>query len=499
MQLTEELQRLLFGVLIALGIVGLAAGYYAIVGPMTVLEREDNLRRIEAEGERDRGDIYDRQGRLLVTSLEDENSTQRTRRYLHPSFNSALGYFSLIYGTAGPENAFDSLLRGENIATDDLQTYIQQDLLHRPPQGTDLRLTFDFDVQRALVTALEANGCNAQPELQRPGCAGVVLSVPDSGVMAMVSYPTYDPNNLDATWEDLLEASSTPFFNRVLQGQYQPGGIFTTVMLTVAMINQYNPGDTFNNAADVVRVGDVAQVCTTSPPSDMLTLQEAYRFGCPAPFAQVVAEIGIDRVERVYSLYNFDDPLNLPGYVVIPADPNGENTPLPTVEPIPETADGDLTLADILGQGDITVSPLHLAAVTAAVINGGNAPAPYTLMSTRIPDQSEWVAANRTRQVLPITTLETSAHLQNLMRAAVEDGIANSAARDGYDIGGHVALAYTGDTTNVWFIGWVRTAAREGAVIAILLEETDDLNRAATIGGDVLAVAADMLAPIGEE
>jgi len=493
MQFTTELQRLLRGILISLGIVGLAAGYYAIVGPLTLLEREDNLRLLEAQGEIARGNIYDRDERLLVTSVESDNSTQRVRRYQHPSFNSALGYFSLIYGVAGAEAAYDEQLSGADLQTDDLSRYIEQDLLHQAPQGTDLRLTFDLDVQRALVNALEANGCIAQPELTDSGCAGVVLSIPDGGVLGMVSYPTYDPNQLDAQWQELISAPSTPFFNRALQGRYQPGGIFSTVMLTVAVINQYTATSTFQNAADVVRVGEVAQVCTASPPSDTLTLREAYQYGCPAPLAQVVTEIGIKRVEPVYNLFRFDEPLTLPGYVVIPVDPTAELTPVPTVEATPNPLPEDLTLADIMGQGDITVSPLHMAAVTAAMINGGNAPLPYTLISTRTPGTSTWTPTNRMQQFLPITTQETSARLQNLMRTAVETGIAQPAAREGYDIGGHVGLAFTGQTTQVWFIGWVRTAAREGAVIAILLEDSNDLNTVADIGGDVLAATANAI------
>lgn len=498
MQFTTELQRLLFGTIIALGVVGLAAGYYAIVGPLTLLEREDNLRLLEAQGEVARGDVYDRADRLLVTSVEADNSTQQIRRFRHPSFNSALGYFSLTYGVAGVEAAYDGQLSGADIQTDDLNTYIEQEIFHRTPQGTDLQLTFDLEVQRALVTALEANGCFADPALTESGCAGVVLSVPDGGVLGMVSYPTYDPNQLDAQWEDLIDAPSTPFFNRALQGQYQPGGVFKTVMLTVAVINQYTADDRFENAADVVRVGEVAQVCTASPPSDVLTLRETYQYGCPAPFAQIVEKIGIQRVEPVYNLFSFDEQVTLSGFVTIPLDPDAEITPQPTPEATPDPTTDDLTLADIMGQGDITVSPLHMATVTTAMINGGNAPRPYTLIATRPPDANTWARANRMTQPLPITTQETSARLQNLMRNAVETGIAQGAARDGYDIGGHVGLAFTGQTTQVWFIGWVRTAAREGAVIAVLLEDTDDLDRAAAIGGDVLATAADAITSTGD-
>ena len=58
--------------------------------------------------------------------------------------------------------------------------------------------------------------------------AVVVLNIPSGEVLAIVSLPTYDPNTLDTNWEQLTQAAGKPFFNRALQGAYQPGGTLET-------------------------------------------------------------------------------------------------------------------------------------------------------------------------------------------------------------------------------------------------------------------------------
>ncbi|NJO83780.1 MAG: hypothetical protein HC828_13935, partial [Blastochloris sp.] len=116
-QFTREIDRLLAGLLVAFGIVVLAAAYWAIVGPDTLLAREDNPRLVERERAIARGALYDRQDRLLAESLPNEAGVM-VRQYAEPLMNGAVGYFSYRYGTAGAEAAFNTILRGDTIPRD---------------------------------------------------------------------------------------------------------------------------------------------------------------------------------------------------------------------------------------------------------------------------------------------------------------------------------------------------------------------------------------------
>ncbi len=107
MHFTREINRLTTALLILLGIVALVATYWAVVGPDTILLRQDNPRLVQAESQIHRGDIVDRNGTLLATSNINSDGSF-TRQYLYPEMNSALGYASIRYGVGGAEAAFNS-------------------------------------------------------------------------------------------------------------------------------------------------------------------------------------------------------------------------------------------------------------------------------------------------------------------------------------------------------------------------------------------------------
>ena len=188
MYFTREINRLMTGLLVLLGIVALAATYWAVVGPDTILLRQDNPRLVQAEAQIHRGDIVDRNGTVLATSTINSDDSY-TRHYLHPEMDSALGYASLRYGVGGAEAAYNSIVRGDDTGKDFLSQFANE-LLHRDQRGSDIRLTFDLSIQQQAVKAMGTHTGSI-----------VVLDIPSGQVLAMVSLPTYDPNTLDANWE----------------------------------------------------------------------------------------------------------------------------------------------------------------------------------------------------------------------------------------------------------------------------------------------------------
>ena len=80
------------------------------------------------------------------------------------------------------------------------------------------------------------------------------------------------------------------------------------------------------------------------------------------------------------------------------------------------------------------------------------------------------------------------------MRYAVANGAAQNAGRPDIDIGGHAALAVSGDGSLAWFVGFATFAGNEGAAVAVVLENSDDTGLAANIGGTALEAAQAALA-----
>jgi peptidoglycan glycosyltransferase len=359
-------------------------------------------------------------------------------------------------------------LRGDDLPHN-LSSYLTRDLLHLPQRGSDIRLTFDLNVQEAIYQAMQGHTG-----------AVVALDVPSGAVLGMISLPTYNPNTLDEDWARLLTATNDPFFNRAIQGEYQPGGVMQTPLITAAFIANEPLDSVIEGAAEIVELDGIEIACAERPPSNRLTFSEAYAFACPAPFADLFNRLGEETVQETVDLFQLGRNFTLPGFVVEPDPAAVTPTAILQLHTPLETA---------LGQGALTVSPLDIAVMTAAVINDGNAPQPYALTATRAPDSEIWTPIQTVLPTIPVTTAETSRRIQELMRSATIIGSARPAARSGMTIGGHASLAYSGDGTQAWFIGFVITGQRQGVVVAVVLENTDRATDAAAIGGQILQTA----------
>lgn len=468
MQFTREVNRLLIGLLVCFAVVTIAAAYWAIVGMDTLLLREDNPRRVEAEASILRGDIVDRNGELLVTSTQTDTGGV-LREYFQPEMNGALGYYSLRYGVSGVEEAYNPVLRGDDLERD-LTTSLADNYLHRPQEGSDVRLTLDLAIQSAVVEAMHGQHG-----------AVVVLGVPGGEVLALVSQPTYNPNTLDADWEALKIDPNNPFFNRAVQGSYQPGGTLQTPLLAAALLVGVPLDDEIEDATTPVELNDLEVNCAVRLPIMALTLREAYGFACPAPFAALVDQLGVPTVQAVFDTFRLEGAQPL----FLPSPPQQDATPFPTTS----QASPEDVVSNALGQGSLNVSPLNMAMMSAAIVNDGNAPQPYILLETRAPDAPQWTSVQAVRPTIPVTTVSTARRLQDLMRNAVASGAAQNAGRPNIDIGGHAALAYSGEGSQAWFIGFATLGGRQGVAVAIVLENSDDPGLAADIGGTALMAA----------
>lgn len=470
MQFTREIRHLTTGMLIAFAIVAISTAYWVTFGPNGIVNRDDNPRTVETEFRLQRGMILDRDLNVLAkTTFGDDQIGQR--QYLDLSFSSALGYSSYRYGVSGAEAAYNTILRGDDREPGIVEQWIGE-LLHQPQQGSDVQLTFDSNVQQTAAELLKG----------RRG-AIVVLSVPSGQVLAMVSLPTFNPNTLDSDWETLIQSQNNPFFNRALQGSYQPGGILQTPLAIAALLANQITDTGIPNATQSIRLNNVEITCAANPPQVSLTLKEAYAYGCPYPFAQLISTMGIDTIQAVLQAFHLEERPVLAGYV----SPREENTATTIVlNPLN-------LLETALGQGQMRATPLQMAMLTAALLNDGIAPEPYTLLAVRSANTGIWEQQidPNTSQV-PVTTAEVAAHIRDWMRETVSNGAAAPAQHSNLDIGGHVARAYSGKESQVWFIGFISQGSRQGATIAIVLEDTDDPAEAARIGGKVLEAAADV-------
>lgn len=194
----------------------------------------------------DRGVIYDRNGiELAWNVVDDKGEPYLLRRYIaSPGFAHLLGYVSYpekdsdghywqteYIGRDGVEDEYNTLISGKNGArlfeTDALGHINPGSALNPPIHGTNLNLTVDSRIQSKLFEAIVGLADRAGYS----GGAGLVMDITTGELIAMTSYPEYDPNIL-ATGEDketiqsyLLDNVKKPFINRAVSGVYTPGSI----------------------------------------------------------------------------------------------------------------------------------------------------------------------------------------------------------------------------------------------------------------------------------
>src|SRR5258705_11652126 len=86
--------------------------------------------------------------------------------------------------------------------------------------------------------------------------------------------------------------------------------------MAAALLGNYPLDTPIAEATQSIKVGDVTIQCVTTPPSDTLTLQQAYAYGCPYPFAKMVQELGVETIQSGFNTFQLEHPPTLVGYVV---------------------------------------------------------------------------------------------------------------------------------------------------------------------------------------
>jgi penicillin-binding protein A len=195
----------------------------------------------------------------------------------------------------------------------------------------------------------------------------------------------------------------------------------------------------------------------------------AFAWSINANFAEVGLKIGPERLVQAARRFGFEEP--------IPFDlPVTRSRILQPGQSMSEV----LLATTAFGQGQLSVTPLQMALVAAAVANDGVIMEPYLVAEVRTPEGAveERRQPKRWRQAIP---REVAATLRAFMVTAVRDGFSGAAAIPGVQVGGKTGTAETapGEEPHAWFTG-IAPAENPAVVVAVIVEN----------GGQGAAVAA---------
>jgi peptidoglycan glycosyltransferase len=437
----ERFQWLTIGLLAAFLGVALMLSYWGVVRSAALSERQDNPRRVEAELRIRRGRILDSEGRVLAETTGPSEAPVR----IYPQGNAgpAIGFYSFRHGTAGVEEGFDAILRGDS---ESMWERFWRHHLHEAQQGRDIRVTINGDRQRA-----------AEALLGTLHGAVVLLSLPDGAISAMVSHPGYDPNSLDEEFETLAGDPQAPLFNRVTQGQYQPGMALQPFLVAGALdMGVITLSEIVTDASRPVALNGRMQSCAAAPP-EQASWRDVLQLACPNPMVGLGEALDTSQVVSILRAFGLADAPELPLAVAAPS----------------ELSLGDLT-DSLIGQGELTVSPMQIALALGALGNEGLAPSPVLVTAVQ-SESGAWESLPAGEPNEPaVSALAASQVLEALPR---QDGIIAEFATS--------ALAGPAGSSNSWYLGLAPAQEPRYAVV-VVVENATGANNALVAGRTLL-------------
>ncbi len=312
-------------------------------------------------------------------------------RRVYPNGRTAahvLGYVDVDnHGLAGVERGVEDLI------------------LERRNKGGLVELSLDVRVQHALEDELSG----AVAEFRARGAAGIVLDVNNGEILALSSLPDFDPNEANAADKDAL-------FNRASLGVYEMGSTFKIFTVATALDAGKVTLATQFDATNPISFGQFT-ISDFHPENRMLSVPEIFMLSSNIGAAKMALEIGSPTQRAYFGKMGLLSPLT--------TEIRESGTPM-----TPRHWGELETMTTAYGHG-IAVTPIHIAAASAAVVNGGRFIRPTLLK--RDP-----------RAVVPFTRVvseATSAQMRDLMRMVVSQGTGGKADVPGYPVGGKTGTA----------------------------------------------------------
>lgn len=397
-----------------------------------------NRRVTEAEFGTERGQILAGTTVIAATKpVEDRFRFQRSYPQ-GPLYAAVTGYYSYIYKRSGLEQSQNGYLSGSS-SGQVMQRLVDLATGTRP-QGASVVTTIDPRAQRAAADALG----------DRPG-AVVVLDWSTGAVKALVTSPTFDPNDLAThdlaasqdAWEELGADPDKPLANRATREIYPPGSTFKLVVSAAALASGMS-ADSEVDAPETLTLPGTSRPLGNagSCGGTRISLSQALTVSCNTAFAKLGMTLGADAVRTQAEKFGF-----------------GSATLLPDLPAVRSQFPAELTQAQLaqssIGQFDVAATPLQMAVVAAGIANDGLVLQPYLVQEVRAADLSVLKRTQPQRLSQAMTSANAQA-LQGMMVSVVENGTGSRAQIDGVRVGGKTGTALTDGVNNpyAWFVAW---------------------------------------------
>lgn len=327
--------------------------------------------------------------------------TASVRKYLRGSLAShTIGYIGGIneeelknnegysmndyIGKAGIEYVFEPYLRGKNgkkqtdMSIDGTTTgeYVTEEAV----QGNDVILTIDANLQATTEAALKNNiekirtgGFNEQRNVSAG--AAVVLDVKTGDVLAMASYPDFEPelfvNGISTEkWNEYTQGEKSALVNRAIQSAYAPGSIFKMVSAIAGLeTGAINSTETIYDTG--IYPGGYNPRCwiysERGHGHGALNVSGAIKNSCNYYFYEVITRMGIENLEKYATYFGLGQKTN----IELPGEVSGTLAGKKLYDKLGQTWYYGNSLSAVIGQAENNFTPLQMARYIAMLANGG--------------------------------------------------------------------------------------------------------------------------------
>jgi cell division protein FtsI/penicillin-binding protein 2 len=351
-----------------------------------------------------------------------------------PLYAPVTGYDS-IFGATGIEGAENKELAGTDPR---LAVHNLIDLVTGKPRlGATVYLTIDAKAQQAAYAGLKSLG--------RP--SGLVAIDPDTGaILAMASYPTYNPNRyatLSGTRLDKIDKQyrhdpRQPLLNRAINETFPPGSSFKVVTSSAWLSGKASRSpQSAVLAPPALKLpngnllhNDANELCGNGNPP----LIQAFYISCNSAFGNLGIKVGASALQHQANLFGFNNPKLA--------------IPLPvSASTYPREPDPSLRALSAIGQLDDQVTPMQEAMLAAAIANHGTLMTPYLVQSVQAPDLTTIQRARPSVLSHPVSP-QVAVELQTMMIQVVANpaGTAHNIFMPSLQIAGKTGTAQNSST-----------------------------------------------------
>lgn len=382
-----------------------------------------------------------------------------------------------VVGRSGVEQTYDSLLRGKDGSRDLIVNSHGKELGQLGQElaipGQDLKLTIDLDLQMAAERAME-------------GKTGAMVAMdPHTGeILAMVSRPTFDPNEFSGRltrtyWSSILNNADHPLLNKAIQAQLAPGSTFKIIMSLAGLEQDAAQTLKVNCQGGASFYGHFYACDKRHGPVD---IHNAIPLSCDTFYYTLANRLGIDTIAHYATELGIGQR-------------TGIDLPDEVAGTMPSTAwkmktqhqkwfAGE-TISVGIGQGAVTVTPLQLARALGGIASGGALRRPHIVFPSEVPaENAQEILASfpgSGNTLVPIRT-DNWQLITDAMAQTTISGTAAASHLEGIDFAGktgtaqvmgHDALARSGGghrtVPNSWFVG-MAPRRNPDIVVAVLWE-----------------------------